>query len=118
MKTLNAFAIVDKATNLKSFKKTIAGIHNLEVRFETNIESAIDLLNQQTFDLLIIDKALPLEDYNKLHKLADLLHPDAALVAFVMTDDEFISYKMAGLMAKWMDAQSGGKTNFIDNPTL
>ena len=118
MKTLKAYAIVNEATNLDAFKKIAEGINAISVEYESDIETAIAAMNHKSFDLLIIDKALSTEDYNKLHKIADLLHPDAALIAFVMTDEAFIRYKLAGLMAKWMDAHSDPKTNFIDNPKL
>lgn len=118
MKTLKAYVVVHAATNLGSFKQVAGSFNGLEVQYETDVEQAINNFSQQSFDLLIIDKGLSHEDYNKLHKVADLLHPDAALVAFVMTDDEFIRYKLAGLLAKWADAHSESTTNFIDNPKL
>ncbi|MCH5600297.1 hypothetical protein [Niabella ginsengisoli] len=118
MKTLKAYAIVNATTNLDSFKKIIESFDALSLIYETQAESAISAFNHNSFDLLIIDKALPHEDYNKLHKIADVLHPDAALVAFVMTDEEYIRYKLAGLMAKWMEANTERKTNFIDDPKM
>jgi hypothetical protein len=118
MKNLKAYTVADPATNPDSFKKVAGKFNGLEVQYETDIEQAINTFSLQSFDLLIIDKGLSHEDYNKLHKVADLLHPDAALVAFVMTDEEFIHYKLAGLLAKWADAHSESKTNFIDNPKL
>lgn len=118
MKNLKAYTVADPATNLDSFKKVVSTFSGLEVLYETDVEQAINTFSLQSFDLLIIDKGLAHEDYKKLHKVADLLHPDAALVAFVMTDEEFIHYKLAGLLAKWSDAQSESKTNFIDNPKL
>lgn len=118
MKNLKAYTVANPATNLDSFKQVAAKLDGLEVQYETDVEQAISTFSLQSFDLLIIDKGLSHEDYNKLHKVADLLHPDAALVAFVMTDEELIHYKLAGLLAKWADAQSESKTNFIDNPKL
>ncbi|MCH5689849.1 hypothetical protein LWM68_39860 [Niabella sp. W65] len=118
MKNLKAYAVVNATTNLDSFKQVTGKFDGLEVQYETDVEQAINTFSRQSFDLLIIDKGLSHEDYNKLHKVAEVLHPDAALVAFVMTDEEFIHYKLAGLLAKWADAQSESKTNFIDNPKL
>ncbi|WP_114789934.1 hypothetical protein U0035_11455 [Niabella yanshanensis] len=118
MKNLKAYTVADPATNLDSFKQVAGKFDGLEVQYETDIEQAINTFSLQSFDLLIIDKGLSHEDYNKLHKVADLLHPDAALVAFIMTDEEFIHYKLAGLLAKWTEAHSESKTNFIDNPKL
>ncbi len=118
MKTLKAYVVADKRTSMDSFKQVAQKFAGLDVQYETDVEQAINTFSLQGFDLLIIDKGLPHEDYNKLHKVADLLHPDAALVAFVMTDEEFIHYKLAGLLAKWADAHSESKTNFIDNPKL
>ena len=118
MKNLKAYTVADPATNLDRFKQVAGRFDGLEVQYETDVEQAINTFSLKSFDLLIIDKGLSHEDYNKLHKVSDLLHPDAALVAFVMTDEEFIHYKLAGLLAKWADAHSEGKTNFIDNPKL
>lgn len=118
MKSLKAYVVTDDRTNLDAFKQVVQKFEGLELQYETDVEQAINTFSLQSFDLLIIDKGLSHEDYNKLHKVADLLHPDAALVAFVMTDEEFIHYKLAGLLAKWADAHSESKTNFIDNPKL
>jgi DNA-binding NarL/FixJ family response regulator len=118
MKPLKAYVIANKATDLDSFRKISGDFDYLSVTVETEVEAAIAALNHNDFDLLIIDKGLPLEDYNKIHKMADVLHPDAALIAFIMTDEEYIRYKLAGLMAKWIDANSQPKTNFIDNPKM
>lgn len=118
MKNLKAYTVANPATNLDGFKQVINKFTGLEMYYDTDIEHAILNFSQQNFDLLIIDKGLSHANYNKLQKVADLLHPDAALVAFVMTDEEFIHYKMAGLLAKWTEAQSESKTNFIDNPKM
>ncbi|WP_346236222.1 hypothetical protein ABDK00_016555 [Niabella insulamsoli] len=118
MKILNAYAIVDPTTDLAVFKKIAADFADLSVTYEHVTENAISALNHKNFDLLIIDKAIPRADYNKLHKLADILHADAALVAFIMSDEDFIRYKLAGLMAKWTDAHSESQTRFFDNPEM
>lgn len=118
MKTLKAYVVADVKTSLDSFKQVAEKFDGLQLHYETDVEQAINTFSLQSFDLLIIDKGLSHENYNKLHRVADLLHPDAALVAFVMTDEEFIHYKLAGLLAKWVDAHSESKTNFIDNPKL
>ena len=118
MKSLKAYVVTDDRTNLDGFKHVAGKFDGLDLQYETDVEQAINTFSLQSFDLLIIDKGFSHEDYNKLHKVADLLHPDAALVAFVMTDEEFIHYKLAGLLAKWADAHSESKTNFIDNPKL
>lgn len=118
MKTLNAYAIVAENTDLRDFTQIADSMENLSVSIERDIEAAIARFNEQAFDLIILDKGLPQEMYNKMLKLTDLLQPDAASIAFIMTDKEFIRYKMAGLIAKWMDANSAPQTNFLDNPKM
>lgn len=118
MKTLNAFAIVADATDLTDFKQIVDSLEGLCVRFESDIETAIAQFNGQTFDLIILDKALAKPTYQKMLKLTAWLQPDAASIAFIMTDKEFVRYKMAGLMAKWKDANSAPQTNFFDDPKM
>ena len=118
MKTLNMFVVVDAATHLESFQKVVESMSGLSAKYETDIEAAINIITQQNFDLLVTDKNLPEDQTKKLHRLTDLLHPDAALIDFVMTDEDFIRYKLNGLIAKWIDAHSDGKVNFIDDPEL
>lgn len=118
MKTLKIYAVVAENSNRDVFKKIVEGFKGIKVIYETNIEEAVNTFNKQSFDLLIIDKALPDADYNKIHKLADMLHPDAAVVALHFTDKDLIRLKLSGLMDKWADAQSEGRTNFIDNPKM
>lgn len=118
MKILNVYMVANPETDLAILENVSKTMPGMAVRYETDAEAAINTIGQQGFDLLVLDKQLTDETFNKLHKLADLLHPDAAQVDFVLTDEDFIRYKLNGLMAKWIEAQSDSKVNYIDDPAL
>ncbi len=116
MKTLNIYVVVNANTDLSGFKKVVESMSGLKVQYEADIEVAVNTITQQRFDLLVTDKNLAREESKKLHRLVDLLHPDAAWVDFVMADEMYINYKLNGLLAKWIDANGERKVNFTDNP--
>lgn len=118
MKTLHAYAVVNETSNTEILKKVAAEHQHLKIDFQTNIESAVEAMSTQHFQLLITDEALPGADIKKLNRLADLLHPDAAIVELHMQNEDYIRFKLSGLMLKWEDAQSDGKVNFIDDAML
>lgn len=118
MKTLQLYAVIAEDTNIDIFNTIIHEFKDITVVYETTIEEAINTFNKQNFDLLIIDKALPREVYNKLDKLAHMLHPDAAKLGLHFMDEYFIRFKMSELMANWLDAQAENRINFLDNPPL
>lgn len=116
MRILKTLAVVNTITDTKSLDNTTAQIKDISLHYERDIEKAIEKMSLREYDLLIFDKALPEVDFRKLQRLSGLLHPDAAIVEFNFNDEDFMRYKMSGLMSKWTDAQSESKTNFIDNP--
>ncbi|SFP94967.1 hypothetical protein [Parafilimonas terrae] len=118
MKTLQAYAVINETSNTNTLQNVAAGVQHLDITYENNIEDAVNAMNAQNFQLLIIDKALPDADIKKLNRLMELLHPDAAITAFNLQDEDYIRFKLSGLMLKWEDAQSEGKVNFIDDPEL
>ncbi|MBK7100040.1 MAG: hypothetical protein IPH58_19300 [Sphingobacteriales bacterium] len=118
MKTLKAYLVVAASADTSLLKKLEMENKGVTFQFEHIIETAIDHFNRQHFDLLILDKAIPVSDYNKLQKLAELLHPDAAVIAFHLMDEEYIRIKFKELKSNWADAQTDTQTHFIDNPSL
>ena len=118
MKTLQAYAVINETSNTDILKAIAAGINDLHITYEANAENAVDAMSGQSFQLLIIDKALPEADMKKLNRLVELLHPDAAVTAFNLQNEDYIHFKLSGLMLKWEEAQSDGKVNFIDDPAL
>ncbi len=118
MKTLQALAVVQPLSDTSILQQIITGYEGIIIQFETDIENAIDKINQKEFDLLILDKSLPTADFKKLVRLTELIHTDAAITEFIMTDEAFIRFKISGLWSKWLDAQSDSKTNFLDDPAL
>lgn len=118
MKFLKIYAVADERSSLDILSKVVKNIGNATVSFEKNIEKAVSTFNQQSADLLVIDKAISTIDYNKLHKLAELIHPDAVLIALHFSDEDFIQYKLTDLMSKWKDAQTEKPPHFIDNPKM
>lgn len=118
MKTLYAYAVINETSNTDILKKVAADYQHLSISFLTNTETAVEAMNTQFFQLLIIDEALPGADIKKLHRLAELLHPDAAIVELHTLNEDYVRYKLSGLMLKWEEAQAEGKVNFIDNPGL
>lgn len=118
MKILQAYAVINETSNTDALKTIAAGINDLHIIYEANTENAVDAMSGQNFQLLIIDKALPDADVKKLNRLVELLHPDAAVTAFNLQDEDYIRFKLSGLMLKWEEAQSDGKVNFIDGPAL
>ncbi len=118
MKTLQAYAVINETSNTNTLQKIAAGIQHLHITYENNIENAVNAMSGQNFQLLIIDKALPEAEIKKLNRLMELLHPDAATTVFNQQDEDYMRFKLSGLMLKWEEAQSEGKVNFIDNPEL
>lgn len=118
MKTLQAYAVINETSNTNTLQKIAAGIQHLNITYENNIEDTVNAMSGQNFQLLIIDKALPDAEIKKLSRLMELLHPDAATTAFNLQDEDYMLFKLSGLMLKWEEAQSEGKVNFIDNPEL
>ena len=118
MKTLQAYAVINETSDTTTLQNIAAGIQHLDITYQNNIEDAVNAMNGQNFQLLIIDKALADAETKKLNRLAELLHPDAAVTTFSLQDEDYIRFKLSGLMLKWEESQSEGKVNFIDNPEL
>lgn len=114
MKNLKILAVVNPTTNTQAFSDLVRSFDDANLRIETDIEKAIDATNQKNYDLLVLDRALLEADFKKLNRLAELIHPDAAIFQLNFNDEEFIRFKMSGLFAKWQEAQSDSQTNFID----
>ena len=118
MKTLQAYAVINETSDTTTLQNIAAGIQHLDITYQNNIEDAVNAMNGQNFQLLIIDKALADAETKKLNRLAELLHPDAAVTTFSLQDEDYIRFKLSGLMLKWEESKSEGKVNFIDNPGL
>jgi DNA-binding NarL/FixJ family response regulator len=115
MKTMKVLAVINPATDTGNLDKIAEANKDIELNYLKDSEHVVEEMHQQRYDLLILDKALPETEYRKLIRLSDLLHPDAAQIEFSFKDEEFIRFKMSGLMAKWMDAQSDGDFRYFDH---
>ena len=116
MKILQAYAIINEASNTNALKGIASKFENLDIHYVTDIENIVAGMGIQNFQLLILDEGLPDEDIKKLHRIVELLHPDAVVSEFNLANEDYILYKLSGLMLRWEEAHSDGKINFIDNP--
>ena len=116
MKPLRTLAIIATTNDILAI--TVSRFKDIALNIETDVEKAIEAMSNGKYDLLLVDKALPKEDYNKLNKLAEVLFPDAAFVNVNMNDEEFLRFKLSGLLAKWSDAQQETTRRFLDNPNI
>lgn len=114
MKPLKIVAVTNSKTDSDKLNKAIGSFKNLTISIETDIEKVVDFMHLKDYDLLILDKSLPAHHFNKINRLAQLIHPDAVRVQLNFDDEEFIRYKMAELMQQWAEAQSESSTNYID----
>lgn len=118
MKTLNTYVIYNNDTSTDLFQKVNKEFGHISSQYGTDIENAIDAINSRKVDLLIIDKNLDKATLLKLNKLIDLIDPDVATLELHMNDEDFIRFKLGEMSRKWLDANSHGIVNFIDNPDL
>ena len=116
MKQLTTLAVIAPGTSVDIMLNTVSHFKDVVITFEKDIEKAIEQISTGNYQLLIIDKNLQSQDYNKLNKVSDVLLPDAAVVNMALTDEEFIRFKLSGLLSKWNDAQQNTSRKFIDNP--
>ncbi|MDA3615722.1 ANTAR domain-containing protein [Polluticaenibacter yanchengensis] len=117
MRTLRTLVVAATDTNLDNVK-TILATKNTEVNYETDIERAIDAINNHKMDLLIVDLDLPKTDYKKVQTITDLMHPDAAITETDLNHIDYISFKMDQLIDKWMEANSDSELKLHDNPAF
>ena len=115
MRTLRTLIVASEHTNLNDIKIELA-TKNTEVNYETDIEKAIDAINNHKMDLLVVDLDLPKTDYRKILTIMELMHPDGAITETDLKHTEFISFKMNQLISKWIDANSEGELKLHDNP--
>ena len=118
MKKLKTLAIVKEGSDMTTLTSIAEKFSDMVLSVETNIEKTIDSMSRKEFDLLLIDKNILSEDYQKLNKLSEILFPHAAVVNVNIKDEDFLVFKMSGLLSKWRDAQTDAKTNFIDDPMM
>lgn len=118
MKTLNTYIVYDSHTSTDIFQKVSKEFDHISTTFETDIEKAIDAINNRSFDMLVMDKMLDKTAQTKLNKLIDLIDPALATVELHMNDEDFIRFKLGAMIARWEEAQGDGNINFIDNPQL
>lgn len=117
MRTLRTLVVAATDTNLDNVK-TILATKNTEVNYETDIERAIDAINNHKMDLLIVDLDLPKTDYKKVQTITDLMHPDAAITETDLNHIDYIGFKMDQLIDKWMEANSDSELKLHDNPAF
>lgn len=118
MKTLNTYVIYDSNTSIDLYQKVNKEFEHISSQYGTDIEKAVDAINNRSVDMLIIDKNLDKTTQVKLNKLIDLIDPGVATLELHMNDEDFIRFKLGAMSARWEEAQSDGKINFLDNPQL
>lgn len=118
MKTLLITVVANATTDLSTFQSIAATISGIDVTYITDIESAIDAINAQQYDLLIVDLDLDKADYKKIQKLNELIYPDAAVTEMELTYADYVRMKLHQMLAKWKDANSDGGIKIHDNPAF
>lgn len=116
MKALKTLVITHAETDRRVFQQVADRFPLLQYRFETDVEKAIDAMQNGGFELLIVEKNLGAADLQKLNRLSGILFPDAAMITIRLSDEDFLVFKLSELIAKWQEAQSEGRTRFLDNP--
>ena len=115
LKKLHVLVLAALQTDTEAVRTIISENENIAYGLETDIEHAIELAGSGAFELLVLDKNLPSEHFNKLKKLADVFFPDMVVASFNFSDVEFIRYKLQDLYNDWKEAQSPPKRRFLDN---
>lgn len=116
MKKLRTLVLVAESTDKTLFNSLVDNMQHVQYDYSTNAEQAMDEMRNDKYDLLIIDKNAPKEDAQKINILSKMLFPDAAMVTMPLGDEDFIKFKMGGLLLKWQEAQSDSAINFLDGP--
>lgn len=116
MKKLKTLAIVKEGSDITTLTSIERSFSGMVLSIETNIENTIEHMSRKDFDLLLIDKNLLPESYQKLNKLSEILFPHAAVVNVHIQDEDFLRFKLSGLLSKWSDSQTDARINFLDNP--
>jgi|GEM_PF-757725 len=116
MKPLRTIAIAATDTLTETLAKTAAAFSDVILNIEPDVEKAIEGMNAGNYDLLIIDKRLNRQEQNRLDKLSEILFPHAAVVIMSLQDEDFIRFKLSGLLSKWKDVQQETTRKFFDDP--
>ncbi len=117
LKKLQVLVLAALQTDAVAVRAIISENENIDYRLETDIEHAIEMAGSGAFELLVLDKNLPSENFKKLKKLADVFFPDMVVASINFSEVEFIRYKLQELYKDWKEAQSPSKRRFLDNPS-
>lgn len=113
MKYLNVLVVIGPMINSKTVKELFSNYSDVSVNIEINAEAVLEAMNQQSFEWLVLDKNLPKEDFKKLSKMLDVLHPEAVLTAANLNDVEFFKSKVEELVGQWRD--DSPQINILDD---
>ncbi|WP_440121610.1 hypothetical protein [Tenacibaculum sp. Ill] len=103
MRHLNALVVTQNTT--------MAKILNWQVSTVTNVETAIEKLHQQTYNVLAISKETKEVDKNKLQKIITVLFPNAILVEF--NNESTLSESVKN--GYWSKNKPQLKRSYLDN---
>lgn len=116
-KKLHTLILTEAQTDLTLFNSFADEIQEMEARTESDPELAIELAGSGKYELLFVDKNLPVQDYNKIFVMADVYFPDVVIVGINFADEIFIRQKIYTLLYEWKDAQTPVQRRFLDDPT-
>lgn len=118
MKTLQTLALVSKNTSIGILLNTVYTNNQIHIDISENVENAIEQMQMNKYQMLLVDKELPLEVINKINSISEILFPKAAVVNLFLNDTEFVHFKINEMLSKWNKANEESAINFFDNPKL
>lgn len=93
-------------------------IQDLELTILADEEAVINATSAKSFDLLLLDYDLDEMVQKRLHKMVELVYPEAAYTSVSFEFESFVIFKINQLIKNWNEANSDDKYSFIDNPTF
>lgn len=117
-KKLRTLVIANAQTDQEGVKSVLSAFRAVDPEYEVDIERAIERAGSGAYELLLVDKDLPSDSFNKIVKLADVFFPDVVVTSLNFSDKEFMQHKMNDLYNDWAEAQKPVQRRFLDNPAI
>lgn len=91
-------------------------VQDLELTILADEEAVINATSAKSFDLLLLDYDLDELLQTRLHKMVELVYPEAAYTSVSFEFESFVIFKINQLLQNWKEANSDEKYSFLDNP--
>lgn len=118
MKTLRISFYGNNEEHIATLEKITQQINEVALTIHKDEEAVINATSSKSYDLLLLDYDLEELVQKRIHKMVELVYPEAAYTSVSFEFESFVIFKINQLLQNWKEAQSDDKYNFIDNPSF